>query len=154
MRIETSWAFLKWRFADYCSILYHHLAQKKCLVVNVSKALPYRDLFFRPEKSRVPYSPVAYNRCATSVTVINSSMFSIPMGRIFGVTMRKRWMEEYDSSKTTLWLKFISVRNEISWIHFKWRSSYSCSIPYQHLVEKKCTVVNMEHSSAGKRVAW
>ena len=49
----------------------------------VSKALPYRDLFRRPEKSRLPYSSVAYIRPPAPLSVINSSMFSLSLDYLF-----------------------------------------------------------------------
>ena len=60
-------------------------AEEACRVV--SEALPYRDIFRRPEKSRLPYSAVAYSRSAAPISVINSGMFSLYLDYLFRLIM-------------------------------------------------------------------
>jgi hypothetical protein len=43
----------------------------------VSKALPHRDLFRRPDKPRFPYAYVAYSRPPASFSVMHSGVFSL-----------------------------------------------------------------------------
>ena len=55
-------------------------AEEAC---RVYPGLPHRDFFLRPEKSRVPYSAVAYIRPAASFSVINSGVFSVYLDCLF-----------------------------------------------------------------------
>src|SRR5262245_14315002 len=52
-------------------------------VSRVSKALPHRDLFLRPEKPRLSYSSVASLRPTASFAVINRGMFSLYLDCLF-----------------------------------------------------------------------
>jgi hypothetical protein len=49
----------------------------------LSKAVPHRDVFLGPEKPRLPYSAVPYLRPAASLSVINSSVFSLYLDCLF-----------------------------------------------------------------------
>src|SRR2546426_5964606 len=49
----------------------------------LSKAFLHRNLFLRPEKPRFPSSQVAYIRPAAPLAIIDRSVFSIPMDRLF-----------------------------------------------------------------------
>src|SRR5712691_73533 len=64
----------------------------------LSKALPHRDLFLRPEKPRFPYSQVAYIRPAAPLAIIDCRVFSLHMDCLFRFVVRKRGMEKYHSS--------------------------------------------------------